>query len=270
MSTAATGTEARAEEPKKDLTNVYIFLVILVVLVLGFLLYKHYGKKSETSSAVGAAVGGFFSHGGLGDYVVAAGGDTEHYDGENDTYDGGAAKKKEAKAEKAEKSDKEGKKSKKTELVSADDDEAEEMVELAKEDAAESAAEPRKDGERTGFRGHFLSERVVEKHNPETDKVTTYRVSVRGSMKDTHRVVVKIKELTEGNVQEKNGRMRKLKLRGTSSGEYEVNEKKEKNVGSFTAEEKEPAIRLLHGALNSSMLDESTREKIVKLVEEKL
>ena len=89
-------------------------------------------------------------------------------------------------------------------------------------------------------------------------------------MKDTHRVLVKIKELTEDHKTDPNGRMRKLKLKGTSSGDYEVKEKADKNRGKFSADEKEVAFRLLHGALKSSMLDEKIREKIVKLVTDKL
>ena len=115
-----------------------------------------------------------------------------------------------------------------------------------------------------------MSERVVEKHDPNTGLVTTYRVSVRGSMKDTHRVLIKIKDITEGNVQEKDGRVRKLKLKGDGKGDYETKEKPEQNRGKFSDEEKETAVRLLHGALNSSMLDVPTREKIVALVTKKL
>lgn len=224
-----------------------IILVIVVALALWLLLHK---------PAVPAATGGFVDD---DDYFVDGYDNPEEYDGGDadadlDNFLGGVAKK--AAPAKKEKKDKKEKK-------------VEEPKEKPKEEKKEETT-PKQENGQSGFRGHFVSERVVEKHDPNTGLVTTYRVSVRGSMKDTHRVLIKIKDITEGNVQEKDGRVRKLKLKGDGKGDYETKEKPEQNRGKFSDEEKETAVRLLHGALNSSMLDVPTREKIVALVTKKL
>lgn len=240
-----------------------ILLIILIVLV-AMLAYVLLGTR-KSSASVGEGELRRLMDGAaeyLVDYDMA---NAEEYDGadedddENIEYYGSAAKKTAAKVAKktAEKV------AKKT---------AEKVVEkkMEEKEEKEEKKDKKDEGEKSGFRGHFLSERVVEKHDEATGKVITYRVSVRGNMKDTHRVIIKLKELTEDHKTDPSGRMRKLKLKGTSSGEYETTEKPEKNRGKFTAEEKEPAVRLLHGALHSSMLDEPIREKIIKLVTEKL
>jgi hypothetical protein len=236
------------------MTSQHMLLLVVLVVILGFILYLVFGLRS--AKALGSAVGGMLDS--MDDNVVSWDErNSEVYEGDNDDeeYFGGAAAKKSA-AKKVSKAVKGDEIVMKEEVITGDV-----PVEKSHDHPA---------GDKPAFRGHFLSERVVEKHDPATGKVTTYRVSVRGSMKDTHRVVIKIKDVTEGNVQEKDARSRKLKLRGDGKGDYVVAEKKEKNRGTFNAEEKETAIRILHGAINSSMLDESTREKIITLVTKKL
>lgn len=223
-----------------------MILLFLLFVILAFIVYLLFGMKGVKQAAA--------KLGGMGDYVVdfdASGGMSydanEYYE---DEYSGGAAAKKAA-AKKPAKKAAEKKEDKAAEHKPAEHKPAE---------------HPHPQGDKPAFRGHFLSERVIEKHDPETGLVTTYRVSVRGDMKDTHRVLMKIKDITKG----KDGRKRKLKLKANAAGDYDVIEKPEQNNGTFKPEEKETAIRILHGALGSSMLDIPTREKIVALITKKL
>lgn len=228
-----------------------VLLLIILVIVVALALWLLFHKPAAVPAATGGDEDEDYFVGGYtgGETYEPEGGD--YSDADLNAFLGGVAKK--AAAPKPAKKEK---KEKKEEKVVE-----EKVVEEKKEEAPNG---------QSGFRGHFVSERVVEKHDPNTGLVTTYRVSVRGSMKDTHRVLIKIKDITEGNVQEKDGRVRKLKLKGDGKGDYETKEKPEQNRGKFSDEEKETAVRLLHGALNSSMLDVPTREKIVALVTKKL
>ncbi len=230
-----------------------VLLLIILVIVVALALWLLFHKPAVVPAATGGDEDEDYFVGGYtgGETYEPEGGD--YSDADLNAFLGGVAKK--AAAPKPAKKEKKEKK------------EVEEPKEPKEEKKDEA---PKQENGQSGFRGHFVSERVVEKHDPNTGLVTTYRVSVRGSMKDTHRVLIKIKDITEGNVQEKDGRVRKLKLKGDGKGDYETKEKPEQNRGKFSDEEKETAVRLLHGALNSSMLDVPTREKIVALVTKKL
>lgn len=215
--------------------TVFILLLLLVVVIVAIIVTGFKFKHTPSPVTVDGE-----GESNIVDFDVSG---AEEFE-EDDDYFGSAEKK-------AKKSDKKTEEKKEKEVTE-------------KEEKHETHGE-----KKTGFPGHFLSERVVEKHD-DAGKVTLYRISVRGSMKDTHRVLVKMEEVTEENVKAEDARMRKLKLISDGKGSYNEKDYPEQNRGKFTAEEKEIAIKLLHGALNSSMLDMPTREKIVKLVSEKL
>lgn len=151
-----------------------------------------------------------------------------------------------------------------------DDDESDDDEDEKPEDDEPKEKSPSSDDSRPKFRGFVLSQRAVEKHRDDEDRVTTMYASVRGTLDGEHRVKLKLKDV-EGDAKKRRSVSIKIKCpTGRKACKAAVKKSKGSAKLDLSEEEKEMAMRILHGALKGSKMDEDEHAKLADMVEKEL